>query len=280
MKIRYLLSFVALLGISAPIGHTFIFDVPPSSELISDLDLSTPLLECHLNSKTTPIDIDGQIQLLVWNIYKQNNPQWRSSIVDLSSGKSLVLLQEASATDELSAWIQRNHWDAKQVNAFKVMDVSAGVLTLSSAGPAKSCAYTYTEPWLQLPKSAIYTQYELSNGQQLAVMNLHAVNFTVGTEDYEKQLSQLESALSKHKGPLIFAGDFNSWSEKRMDVMREVLSKLSLKHVVFSPDYRTRFLTGYPLDHVFVRGLDVKKAEALKTSASDHNPLLVELQVQ
>ncbi len=87
-------------------------------------------------------------------------------------------------------------------------------------------AFTYgsslyhEEPWLQLPKSALWSRYQLSNGEELAVINIHAVNFTFGTEDYEAQLKSLTDNLQKYRGPVVFAGDFNSWSEARFSVLK------------------------------------------------------------
>lgn len=57
------------------------------------------------------------------------------------------------------------------------------------------------------------------------------------------------------------------------------LASIGLQEVAFDPDHRTTFITGLPLDHVFYRGLVLKKAEAPKSDASDHNPLLVSFQL-
>ncbi|TOE88347.1 endonuclease/exonuclease/phosphatase family protein, partial [Vibrio parahaemolyticus] len=85
----------------------------------------------------------------------------------------------------------------------------------------------------------------------LAVINVHAINFTVGTEEYTSQLSALETLLKQHSGPIVFAGDFNSWSEYRITAMKQALREANLREVQFSPDHRTQFITGLPLDHVF-----------------------------
>ncbi|MDW1872991.1 endonuclease/exonuclease/phosphatase family protein, partial [Vibrio sp. Vb0598] len=148
-------------------------------------------------------------------------------------------------------------------------------ISIAQKQPVKACAYTSKEPWLRLPKSALYSQYRLSNGESLAVINVHAINFTVGTEEYTSQLSALETLLKQHSGPIVFAGDFNSWSEYRITAMKQALREANLREVQFSPDHRTQFITGLPLDHVFYRGLTLKNAKAPQSDASDHNPLLV-----
>lgn len=235
--------------------------------------------QCYQHSDRAALDANGEIKLLVWNIYKQNELNWQSVLSKFSHERQLILLQEVSLTEQFIGWLSEKEWGSYYVNAFEVFDTSAGVLSLSSQLPTMACAYIQIEPWLRLPKSALYTQYQLSNGQELAVVNIHGVNFTVGVEDYKKQLSSLRDALEGHKGPIIMAGDFNSWSDQRTEALMDVIGSLSLVEVEFSPDARTQFITGLSLDHVFVRGLEVIKAKAPMTDASDHNPLLVELRI-
>ncbi|MCV5940289.1 EEP domain-containing protein, partial [Escherichia coli] len=63
--------------------------------------------------------------------------------------------------------------------------------------------------------------------------------------------------------------------EYRITAMKQALREANLREVQFSPDHRTQFITGLPLDHVFYRGLTLKNAKAPQSDASDHNPLLV-----
>ncbi len=55
----------------------------------------------------------------------------------------------------------------------------------------------------------------------------------------------------------------------------DALEQVGLMEVAFEPDNRTQFITGLVLDHVFYRGLEVEKAKAPITDASDHNPMRV-----
>jgi len=280
-RLALLLPFV--LVSTTMIGYHTIFKLPESPQLTtvsgqsSELAISTqqgqPELTCYESQTAEPIDLDGKINLLVWNIYKQNRSNWPQVSQQITQDKQLLLFQEASMTEPLKAWINQESWSGNLVDAFKAFDTSAGVLNLAHQLPMKACAYTELEPWLRLPKSALYAEYRLSNGQSLAVVNIHAVNFTYGTEEYHRQLSTLANALKQHQGPMIVAGDFNSWSEQRMAVMREVLQSVGVKEAHYQPDNRTQFVTGLPLDHLFYRGLVLETAEASTTDASDHNPI-------
>lgn len=277
MKKRYLL-LLGLLSCLAIVfsGYKLVFNIPEHPQLITvgENSVGQPLV-CYQDDNALPLDKQGQLSLLVWNIYKQNREGWSEELSRLSSDAQLLLLQEASLNTGLKQWLSEQGWEGNQVNAFKVMGESAGVINLARTTPNLACGYTEMEPWLRLPKSGIYARYPLSNGQVLAVVNLHAVNFTYGTNEYQLQLQALANELSQHTGPIIVAGDFNSWSEERMSVMKQVLTSLGLSEVGFSPDNRVRFISGLPLDHVFYRGLKLEKAKAPESDASDHNPLLL-----
>lgn len=275
-----LLSCVAIAVGLTLAAKAFIFTVPTEPEFI---ELSSAPEQKSLQYKSgcaqfdvsAPIDRNGQLNVLVWNIYKQQKVDWKKALKALSEQSDLVLLQEASLTPELKTFVIDKSYSAELVRAFDVFDTSAGVLTLATEPASKVCAHTAIEPWLRLPKSALLSEYRLSNGENLMVVNLHAINFTLGTEDYKNQIEALSKEIEGHQGPLIVAGDFNTWSDARLNELILQTDLLSLKEVIFTPDERMRFMTGLPLDHIFYRGLKVKEAHSIKSNASDHNPLQV-----
>lgn len=275
-KSAYFIILSLVISLVVVVGYQSIFSFTQQAQIASISGNNVALsLQCYRNEQAPVLDNRGELKLLVWNIYKQNRENWQQSLAELSDEKQLVLLQEASMTPDLIDWVAKQGWFGSQVDAFKAFDTSAGVLNLSMNTPSKACAYTELEPWLRLPKSALYALYPLSSGEQLAVVNIHAVNFTYGTKEYHRQLTALTKELSQHHGPIIVAGDFNSWSEERFAVMSKALTSLGLEEVDYQPDNRTQFVTGLPLDHVFYRGLTLETAEAPISDASDHNPILV-----
>ena len=279
-KKTLLLSCTAVVVGFALAAKSIIFTVPVDPEFI---ELSNTASQTSLQYKSgcaqfevsSPIDRDGQLNILVWNIYKQQKDNWKAALNRLSAQSDLVLLQEASLTPELKTFVIDKSYSAELVRAFDIFDTSAGVLTLAKSPASKVCAHTAIEPWLRLPKSALLSEYRLSNGETLMVINIHAINFTLGTEDYKNQIEALSKEVEGHNGPLIVAGDFNSWSGARLTELTTQVQQLDLKEVVFTPDERMRFITGLPLDHVFYRGLEIKEAHSIKSNASDHNPLQV-----
>lgn len=270
------ISLIALMVLS----FQFVFDVPeqPKQLLLGhDNAYATPI--CYQNTEPKPIDKAGKLNLLVWNIYKQNQANWEKSLNEFSQDTQLLLLQEVSLTDTFMTWINGQEWGSNYVKAFSAFDTSSGIINLASEFPIIACAYIAKEPWLRLPKSGLYARYLLSNGEELAVVNLHAINFTFGTQEYRQQLDALKNELVQHKGPIIMAGDFNTWNEERMVQMRAQVNDLGLLEVEFLPDERKRFINGLPLDHVFYKGLEVITAKAPITDASDHNPLMIRFMI-
>ena len=194
-----------------------------------------------------PLSTEERIRILVWNIYKQQRAEWLSVLKNYGKDAHLVLLQEAQTTPELVQFATANYLAADQVPAFVLPQHPSGVMTLSAAHPVYCCPLREREPILRLAKSALVTVYPLPDTRLLMVVNIHAVNFSLGVDVYSKQLLPIGDQIAHHSGPVIMAGD----------------------------DQRRRAF-GRPLDFVFYRGLNVSEASVLVTRASDHNPLLVE----
>ncbi|MGW9996272.1 endonuclease/exonuclease/phosphatase (EEP) superfamily protein YafD [Pantoea piersonii] len=222
-----------------------------------------------------PLSPDAHLKVLVWNIFKQQRADWMSVLQGFGKDAHLVLLQEAQTTPELVQFATSNYLAADQVPAFVLPQHPSGVMTLASAHPVYCCPLREREPLLRLAKSALVTAYPLPTGDMLMVVNIHAVNFSLGIDVYSKQLGPIGEQILHHKGPVIMAGDFNAWSRQRIHALYRFAREMALKEVRFTDDHRRKAF-GRPLDFVFYREMNVSKASVLVTRASDHNPLLVE----
>lgn len=147
---------------------------------------------------------------LVWNIYKQQRAEWLSVLKNYGKDAHLVLLQEAQTTPELVQFATANYLAADQVPAFVLPQHPSGVMTLSAAHPVYCCPLREREPILRLAKSALVTVYPLPDTRLLMVVNIHAVNFSLGVDVYSKQLLPIGDQIAHHSGPVIMAGDFNA----------------------------------------------------------------------
>lgn len=224
---------------------------------------------------THTLPSDDILRIMVWNIFKQQRADWLKVLREYGRRSQLVLLQEAQTTPELVRFATSNYLTADQVPAFSLPQHPSGVMTLAAAHPIYCCPLREKEPLIRLAKSALVTVYPLFDGRLLMVVNIHAVNFSLGVEVYSKQLDPIGEQIALHKGPVIMAGDFNAWSNRRLNALRRFASGMDLREVHFTNDQR-RTAFGRPLDFVFYRGLGVVEASVLVTQASDHNPLLVE----
>ena len=221
---------------------------------------------------------DTSLKVLVWNIFKQQRAEWLSVLQRFGDNTHLMLLQEAQTTPELVQFATSNYLAADQVPAVVLPQHPSGVMTLASAHPVYCCPLREREPLLRLAKSALITAYPLPNKQMLMVVNIHAVNFSIGIDVYRKQLAAIGEQLIHHQGPVIMAGDFNAWSRQRMNTLYRFVREVGLRPVRFKDDQRRKAF-GMPLDFVFYRGMNVIDESVLVTTASDHNPLLVEFDV-
>ena len=217
-------------------------------------------------------------RLLVWNLHKGQDAGWQQALNRLAQGRDLLLLQEVLNTQELAAQYSSRFPTALYASAFAYLQQQSGVEILSQFAPHFYCAGSKSEPWIRIPKVGAAMSLPLSNGQALLLVNVHLINFEINPTTYEEQLRTLTQLVSQHQGPLVLSGDFNSWNGYRAQIIRKVINEFGLEEVSFEQDHRLRFL-GNPLDHVFVRGLNVLNATTEPTESSDHAPLLLEVKL-
>ena len=87
-------------------------------------------------------------------------------------------------------------------------------------------------------------------------------------------MEQLYHAIKYHEGPMIVAGDFNSWSDDRMGLVSELINKLSLSRIEYQINNKTHVF-GNAIDHVFYRQMELVSNKVWQVSSSDHNPISV-----
>lgn len=213
--------------------------------------------------------------LLSWNVAKARDAAWAEDFVRLGASRDLILLQEAHLTPAFLDLLGEHDYRWTMVRAFDLNGAEAGVLTASKVPATQGCLVRTAEPLVRVPKSVLITRYRLAGAPlDLLVANLHGVNFSLGTETYRRQLEDVAATLAHHPGPAILAGDFNTWSRARREILYEITESLGLRDLPLAQDRRSR-VWGQALDHVFYRGLEVVAADSLVVSSSDHHPLRV-----
>ena len=252
--------------------------VPKEDHLLTST--GHPLASAPTRWASTPALDGNNLRVLSWNIHKATNAGLYPDLARLAAQHDLLLLQEAVLTDPLRALLEREGFSWEMADAFGLHGVTRGVMVAARVPPVDGRELRAVEPLFPLPKSAIVTHFPLAGRPQpLAVVDLHAINFTVGVAEFRAQLDAVARELQTHEEPLIFAGDFNTWNERRQDELRAVMNRLGLVEVELRADARRRAFRHH-LDHLFIRGLSVADAWSPKLNSSDHNPLLVRLSVQ
>lgn len=231
-------------------------------------------MQCDKASDSVPKLTGSRFHLITWNVHKGQDKGWQDDLAQLSKQADFVLLQEATQHQNLSTFST-----ALFVSSFSFKDLLSGVKTFTKTQPEWYCGGGVAEPLIQIPKVASVMSFPLEKGDSLLLINVHLINFEWGISAYQTQLEQLFSFVENHQGPIIMSGDFNAWNEERLNLVNNLMKKYGLDSVALSQDERVRFL-GYPLDYIFMRGIKVVSATSEVVTSSDHNPLLVEFELE
>jgi endonuclease/exonuclease/phosphatase (EEP) superfamily protein YafD len=224
------------------------------------------------------------LSVVVWNLHKGQLSGWQDDVLRLGKGADLLILQEAVTTERMLRTLHDLpgvQWSFAASFGYLDGGYATGVLTGSRAMPM---AVDYVrsearEPIVGTPKVALLTLYALNaHPQPLLVINVHG-HLAVSAETFAVQMEEITMRAAKHRGPVLWAGDFNTWTDERYQSVRQLASWLRLTEVAITPDHRTNWL-GNVLDRAFVRGLEFHSARALpKVQSSDHVPFALELKL-
>ena len=221
----------------------------------------------------------NDFSILSWNTQKGTGAGFHTDLIDYSRNIDILLLQEAALSEEMKSWlgVSFNKW--LLAVAFENLGTKVGIMAASKASALSHCAFQEPEPLIVIPKMMLVATYPLSgSARRLLVVNAHMVNFTLSTEALRRQLAEVTEIIKKHDGPVIVAGDFNTWSRDRQLLVSETMNELKLQPVSFSPDNRSLFLNR-TVDGIYFRGLEVTGSFSHKVESSDHNPLEVHFKV-
>jgi len=234
-------------------------------------------------------------RLLVWNIHKQGDSGWERDLSGFVAASDVMLLQETVLQPPLRNILEDSGLRWVMASSFLLGADDNGVLTATRIAPIASCTQRVVEPLIRFPKSAVIswlpiahtrtdtrtntrTDARTGSTETLAIANVHSINFELAPDVYRAQLEALADALAGHRGPIIFAGDFNTWNDARDAVVGEIAARLGLSELNLRVDQRAVFF-GRHLDHIFIRGLQLIDVGAIPVTSSDHNPLAATLRI-
>lgn len=232
----------------------------------------------EVNKDHRPSD---EFDIFVWNVYKgQKAHIFEKDFCALCTDKDFILIQEALLDDKMpNIWkndFAPYEWHVAQSFHYKKNLHSTGVAIGSKIAPeAVDFIRSKTREFFWLtPKLTLFSEYSIGGTKVLFVCT-HVLNF-VTLNAFTNSLYEIAEKMADFKGPIVLAGDFNTWNFKRYMIMRSIFRDLGLEHLDLENDGRL-----LKLDHVFVRGFDVLKAQVHHTIlSSDHFPLEIRLKLK
>lgn len=224
--------------------------------------------------------LPSNFQLFVWNIKKaEAKTEWARDFERFAPKSDVVLVQEAMMDDFMPSTVLRQKnfcWDL--ATSFTDNDIATGVMSGSPIVPLsiKFLRSPGREPLANTPKMTLITEYALANSREnLLTVNIHGLNFVTDKKNRE-QIEKVAAVLRTHKGPIIFAGDFNTWNRNRLLKLDEILSSLKMEKQPLSNDQRR-----LKLDHIYTRGLVATQASLHNDiESSDHKPITAEFRLK
>lgn len=235
----------------------------------------------------TETEVDGDnLKVLTWNMYKGDMPSWSGDYVRLARGMDILLLQELYLSPEMLFTffgdVGRGYHMAASFIDTKKLDAASGVGIASYAKPVNAFWQRshYKEPFIRTPKMALFNEFAIKDyDKTLMTVTIHAINF-VSARKLKHMLVEIEKVLAKHDGPIVYAGDFNTWSKKKTRYMHESIRRLGMDEVHFAKDGRMKTF-GKVLDYVFVKGFNVNKSIVYgDVKGSDHKAMEVHLSLK
>lgn len=245
-------------------------------------------------SSDDAFDPSSEVCIVSWNVHKLLHDGVHDELQDLVDlrGPHLLALQEARLEMTIPSGMGGHH--ARSFRSGILERRAEGVMTLSSVSPSRAHRIRSKERELLFltPKAALVSFFRVADGRELCLVNLHGLNFDPTGAQLARQLEALALRVSEFTGPLIVAGDFNTWNGPRMDAVEALSDALDLEEV--KPDYPggktghvpaavVRRAIGFRpemhLDRIFVRGFRaVQVSWMMEYQASDHIPILARLE--
>jgi endonuclease/exonuclease/phosphatase (EEP) superfamily protein YafD len=240
-------------------------------------------------------NINDSIRIVNWNIHKEGNlSEWKKVITRIVKDKKpdFILLQEVRLDGKVGDFISKDlkyGWEFSPNLYQGKYDAYSGVLTASHIKPkmVESALSNETELFSKIQKTVLFTKYPIgSPSLELLVVNIHGININIDLDGFKEQIRYIAEVVMRHDGPVILAGDFNTWREARLDHLSKLVKEMELVKIDFgsNADY-VETMFGNPLDHIFI---SKEKLEVIKGSqdvivdikSSDHSPLFVELRIR
>lgn len=242
--------------------------IPPPSQSLVKFVQNIPKLK-----------LNTRFSLVAWNVHKGKDGQgWVNDMKTLAQGADVFLLQEALDDELMTQMYQREigyfDWYMAKSFTYTKTGISSGVANASSFLMDRSILYRTAdlEPIVRTPKTVMLSYMTMTNGQSIALLNIHGLNRT-SNEAFFRQMDETLALIKDFSGPVIYAGDFNTNNKAKLKGLEVRMQEYGLQRFEFADDHRKN-----QLDWIYVRGCQIEKGDILySVKTSDHAPLYAEL---
>ncbi|MCO4792817.1 MAG: endonuclease/exonuclease/phosphatase family protein [Bacteriovoracaceae bacterium] len=247
------------------------------------------LKKSHLvmgKSSTSALNPES-IKVLVWNIHKGKDKGFYDDFTRLGEDRDILMIQELynskHVIDSLDHFLGFRFDVGISFRYRFKKHIYSGTMIGSHVEPSytKISRSRDREPVVNTPKVLTIGSYPIEGHNDLLIINIHGMNVTSNKAFY-RQIDDAIKSMSGHRGPIIFAGDFNTNRQKRIDYLqRNLVQRLGFKDMQFRNDERMKSaFTKLIIDFTFTRGLKVIDSEVLgKLKSSDHKAMYFEVAV-
>jgi len=234
----------------------------------------------HAGHPSIPIFRSDCLRIAIWNLCKGSGGyQFEHDFRSICRRNDLILTQEALLSSRSIRLFEEAGFAMTHAASYERVDgLRDGVMTISRAPSLNSSVRRiickYPEPIFNTPKVALIQKFPLDGGSELLLVNIHAT-LVRSISGAIEEINHILSFLPEHAGPIVFAGDFNTFTRRYLEAIEKKLESVGLQRVPIHGDPRPR---SQALDQIFTRGFEIKKASVeVSYLNSDHFPLFAVL---
>ena len=279
--IYYKFIFLVLFFFLESKSEAFVvFRVPSSGESIMNVGSYS---QDFLN-----LDESENFRIMIWNTAERRNSFWKEEFLAFSENADIILIQEIAMDEkEILSFFESevSHGFRMAFSFFRSKSNRKTGVAIGSRVRPSSFSFTRSlnkELLWRTPKNISFATFQLCQEgcDDVLVVNAHML-WLSSFQAYIGQLEEIKKVVRSHKGPVIVAGDFNTWYKKRAHHMEDSMKSLGLSRVVFKNKKGvTHPLTRMALDHIFVsESLEEVRSSIGHSYSSDHRPLFVTLRL-
>lgn len=221
----------------------------------------------------------NHVKVFVWNIYKAKKRGWINDFITHGRGSDIFMIQEGDRSGKMERafeYFPGHRFDMGYSFLLRKRRkyIPTGTVIGSTVEP-RNIIIERTEdlePVIKTPKVNTVGYYPIEGSDKdLLIINIHGMNMA-GDAAFARHVDQCLEHVRNHDGPVVFAGDFNSKNQTRINHMVRGLHKYGLVPVLFRNDKRRKSkFSRAIIDYSFVRGFRIKDAWVLgKLKSSDH----------